>query len=398
MKQPNTTGYYRKMLSAGPNKFSKLESTGDYSPDLSDTAIKNRLKYTKKELYRLIKKYYGNKPVQYEMADALLRRGDRALRIIRDQDEKEFVKSSPAYTLEAIVHTDGTRPSFFIRNGTVDLKSSSQGTSWESDLAASKGELDTIFPRIGRIDDPEQDQKFCGTGFLVHKNYMITNRHVLQLIASRDPDGKWNFNNKIFVDFTHEFRSKTKPVKRQLLNVTFAGPDPIPSRGDIDHRKLDLALIELEPATATNTPAGDIFFDISNDWAQPDKNIYLIGYPGSPERGVDSLTILEKLFQSEFGYKRLAPGMVVKNADGLPDSTFSHDATTLGGNSGSLVIIPGREKNSVGLHYGGRSSMTRVNWGHVLGATLAKTDGRDPKTLKQILENLEVRFIDRIIT
>jgi hypothetical protein len=363
--------------------------------DLSNGEINDRLSFAKAELYRLIKDYYGDQPAQYEMADLLLRRGEKALRV--RQTDKPSDNRTPANFVEAIVRDDGTRPSFFIRDGTVDLASSPAG-EWRADLNDRKEQLDLIFPRVGRIDDPDTPQGFCGTGFLVHKNYMITNRHVLQLMASRDTNGTWHFNDKIFVDFSHEFRSNGRSIKRELLNVVFAGDKPIASRGEIDHTKLDLALIELEAANATNTPPGEILLDISPDWSQPDATIYLIGYPGSPQQGVDSLTILERLFQMQFGYKRLAPGKVVSNADGLPAWTFSHDVTTLGGNSGSLAIQPGREKNSVGLHYGGRSSLTRVNWGHVLGATLESTDGRSPKSLKELLEGLGVGFIDRTIT
>lgn len=362
--------------------------------DLSNGEMNDRISFAKSELYRLIKDYYGDQPAQYEMADMLLKRGDKILRTARDNGDMKPGNRTPANMIEAIVNTDGSRPSFFIRDGMVDLKSSPAG-EWEKDLVDRKEQLELIFPRIGRIDDPDQPQGFCGTGFLVHKNFMITNRHVLQLMASRDANGNWNFYNKIFVDFKREFKGTADPIRRQLKKVVFAGAEPIAFRGEIDHQKLDLALIELEPAGPGNTPPGEINLNISPGWAQPGAFIYLVGYPGSPEPGVDSLTILERLFQLQFGHKRLAPGRVVVNADGLPGWTFSHDATTLGGNSGSLVIQPGREKNSVGLHYGGRSSKQRVNWGHILGNTIDTTDGRSSKTLKEILEGLGVALIDQ---
>jgi V8-like Glu-specific endopeptidase len=372
-----------------------LEATGETVADLSDVAINQRLKYTKSQLYRIIRLYLGDKPQQYEIADLIIKSATEPLRVLRDHDDNDFLESAAANSLEAIVRTDGSRPCFFVRDGTVDLKSSPAGT-WENDLQASKSELDLILPRIGRIDDSGQPQGFCGTGFLVHKNFMITNRHVLQLIASRDNEGTWNFKDKIFVDFNHEFRTEKPSMKRQLKDVVFASADPIASNGTVNHSLLDLALIELDGASSA--PQGEIFFDISEDWARPDASIYLIGYPGSPEAGTDSLTLLEKLFQLSFGFKRLSPGKVVTNAPGLPAWTFSHDATTLGGNSGSLAIIPGREKNCVGLHYGGRSSKDRINWGHILGATLTSTERPGSKTLKRILEDLDVSFIDRIIS
>lgn len=363
------------------------------TPNFPEHDPKERLSFAKKELHRLIKEYYGDKPYQYEMADLLLSRGTKALRLASDQVDSPLANQTPRSAVEAIVHTDGSRPSFFIRNDTVDLNSSPAG-EWKSDLVDRSEQLKSIFPRIGRIDDPRQPQGFCGTGFLIHKNLLLTNRHVLQLMASRDTTGKWGFTNEIFVDFKHEYKNDSTSQKRKLTKVVFAGPQAISSLGTIDHKKLDLAIIELEPATASNTPTGEIKVNISTTWANAGSQIYLIGYPGSPEPGIDSLTILERLFQLQFGYKRLAPGRVVMSADGTPQWTFSHDASTLGGNSGSLVIQAGRENCCAGIHYGGRSSKNRVNWGHVLGRTTDATDGAEPRTLKEILNAFDVDVVD----
>jgi V8-like Glu-specific endopeptidase len=76
--------------------------------------------------------------------------------------------------------------------------------------------------------------------------------------------------------------------------------------------------------------------------------------------------------------------------------TLAHDATTLGGNSGSVIIVVGREHAAAGLHYGGRRGEPRENWGVILGRVLEETDGRSDVTLRQHLREQGVRFIDRV--
>ncbi|HEY2186035.1 MAG TPA: hypothetical protein VGH39_13660 [Xanthobacteraceae bacterium] len=76
--------------------------------------------------------------------------------------------------------------------------------------------------------------------------------------------------------------------------------------------------------------------------------------------------------------------------------SLGHDATTLGGNSGSAVLVIGRERISAGLHYGGRHSDPRENWCHVLGSTLEETDGRSDKTLREHFGEWGVRLDERM--
>ena len=391
--KPVADKYYSDILSSG-SKGTLLESTGNKKADLSNGGIKERVTYTKKELDRIIKNYLGDKPELYELASLIAKNGDSALRSVRDGNSRELKKKSVNAVLEAIVRTDGSRPSFLVKKGEVDLKSSPVG-DWEIDIIASQDGLANLFARVGRIDDEVLPQQFAGTGFLVHDNYILTNRHVLQLIGARDNKGQWKIKKDIAIDFGHEFRNNDPSIKKMLKRVVFASNKSISTQGAIDHSKLDLALIELEAATPEQKPRGTFCLDISKDWPGPDVSIYTIGYPGSPASGIDSISLLEKLFQATWGKKRIAPGKVMQNANGLPGWTLSHDATTLGGNSGSLIVTIGREGLAAGLHYGGSSGSTRVNWGHVLGGTLDTVNGTGGDTLKKSLQDIGVCFVDR---
>src|SRR5262249_41158130 len=134
--------------------------------------------------------------------------------------------------------------------------------------------------------------------------------------------------------------------------------------------------------------------DIAPDWAQLQQTIFIIGYPGNPGFATYTPTLLEQLFQSTFGYKRIAPGVVVGSQVEVAEWTMAHDATTLGGNSGSIVLVAGREHIAAGLHYGGRRNPGE-NWGHIMGLLLNRTDGRTNQTLRQHFEEYGVELVDR---
>src|SRR5262249_43142300 len=143
----------------------------------------------------------------------------------------------------------------------------------------------------------------------------------------------------------------------------------------IDHSKLDLALIELEPGTPSSRPSTVLPVDLTTAWAEPGRQIVTVGYPGSPPTMLYPPTLVEQLFHSTFGYKRIAAGEVMTSQTGVQPWTLTHDATTLGGNSGSIVLLADGAQTAAGLHYGGRGVEPRENWGYVLARVLNSTDG-----------------------
>jgi hypothetical protein len=196
----------------------------------------------------------------------------------------------------------------------------------------------------------------------------------------------------VTINFGHEFRVADTLSPRPLKRVVFCPAKVITD--PIDHAKLDLVLIELENAPADQKPRSVLAFDISPDWAVPGQYVYTVGYPANPGLS-ESLSLLEQLFQSTFGCKRLAPGEVQPPHAAIQDWTLAHDATTLGGNSGSVVLVPGRENVAAALHYGGTRAVPRENWAHVLGRVFHQRDKISGKTLKQCLENSGVHLVDR---
>lgn len=393
---PSLSQHYKKILKKGEPDGGSVEGVGDTEPDLSDEGIKDRLETARSTLRHIIDVHLGGKPDLYDLVERIVAGGDEALRLVRDEDEQRLNERKDVLdSLEAIVRTDGSRPSFLIRDGDVDRSTSPVG-SWDGALNTNAAKLRDSVACIGRIDLPSSAQGFEGTGFLIQDDLIITNRHVLQAVARRNDDGVWSFKEGAAIDFGYEFRARQSVGRRALRSVVFTGSRAIIGSGPLNHTKLDLALIELEPAPPDDRPRQTLALDISGDWARPDLPLFTLGYPANPPVGSYDFTLLEQLFQMTFGYKRLAPGLVMKSQAKVHGWTLAHDATTLGGNSGSVILVVGREHAAAGLHYGGGRGEPRENWGHVLGLVLDETDGRSEKTLRQHLKERGVNFIDRI--
>jgi endonuclease G, mitochondrial len=358
--------------------------------DLAEAAIQDRVEVARESLRKIVEKYLKNDPKMLEIADRIVAEGAESLRQLAGEDIQAMAERPLGFEgLEAIIRTDGSRPSFLVQEGEVDRESSPLG-DWGGTLDRSEAAIRNAIACVGRIDVPGSIAGFQGTGFLIHENLIVTNRHVLQVSARQDSDGNWRIVEGAAIDFGHEFESRQSVNRRLLSKVLFTGSEDIDFYS-IDHRKLDLALIELEPADSERSePQSPFKLRFDDAWSRPGTRVFIIGYPGSPPSFVYAPTLLEQLFQSTYGYKRLAPGEIITAQNDVSDWTIAHDATTLGGNSGSVVLAFEQESSVAALHYGGRSAEPRENWGHNVGRVLDETDGRASTTLREILNEYGV--------
>ncbi len=289
-------------------------------------------------------------------------------------------------SLEAIIRTDGSRPSFLVRNGKVDQATSPVG-DWANTLAFDAGMLTRALQCVGRIDLPSSRAGYKGTGFLIQEDLIVTNRHVLQEIAFRE-GAQWRLRGGAAIDFGREYRGIESLNRRSLSHVVYSGPETI--REPVDHRRLDLAMIALTPATADVKPRHWLSIDRRKTWHQSGQEVYVVGYPTLPEPNPYPLTLLEQLFQTTFGYKRLAPGKSARSTASDAAWTMGHDCTTIVGNSGSLVIGCGEGGAALAIHYGGVRGETGENWGHVLGSVLDYKAPDSNQTLGDLLAQRRV--------
>jgi hypothetical protein len=141
----------------------------------------------------------------------------------------------------------------------------------------------------------------------------------------------------------------------------------------------------------------------------------LIGYPARPsdwkmitisEALEDADKALRLIYANRFGYKRLAPAEIVGSPGESEDDPkrwrMRHDASTLGGNSGSAAVSLEFAPNVIGLHYGGQwlgGPLQRTNWAHALRGVLDEEGypGLRHRTLRELaaVEGIDVIEVER---
>ena len=204
----------------------------------------------------------------------------------------------------------------------------------------NKANLTKAIPSIGRIELPGQSSiPFGGTGFVVGPNLIMTNRHVAEIFASGLGVRQLSFRSNLSAAI--DFRREVVPTTPELISV---------KRIAMIHPFWDMALLEVEEPL-DRTP-------LTLSTRHPDElretEIAIIGYPAKDSR--NEIELQNQIFGGTFNVKRLQPGKV-KTRRELPSfgnrvNTVTHDASTLGGNSGSAVVEIATGQ-VVGLHFAG---------------------------------------------
>jgi serine protease len=280
-------------------------------------------------------------------------------------------------TLEALVKMKG-RPSFRVVSGTIDPHDPLFG-EWGGSLIVLP-ELPTITGAVGRIDG---DGSHVGTGFVIGDGVIMTNRHVLEAIAEevRNSTGsKWVFSfGEVTIDFSENADGS---ARFRIKSLIATGPDPI--EGLVRFPRLDMALLEVETVNAAGLklPTPLRMIDARAELQQKG-DMFTIGFPARPSTssmidpatGTFSVEVAKRLteiFNVKYGKKYLSPGIVDQPtgvSGDLRNWVFTHDATTLGGNSGSAAIRLMDPLGVSGLHFGG-ATLT-ANYAHSIAAVKA---------------------------
>jgi hypothetical protein len=267
-----------------------------------------------------------------------------------------------------VILTGGERPSLFVREGFIDLGAPDIG-DWGTDLRRCENEIRRNIASVGRIDVPVRPW-FSGTCFVIAEGLVMTNRHVLEAIATLDGAGAWTLKwpDATTVDFFGEDGSGSA-TKFKVTGVAFAGSDAINNTVNFGH--LDIAILRVDPSSdgVSAFPKAVIF---ETDIAQPKKHrdLYVIGFPGQPRTwAFETTQVISTLFNGKFGVKRLAPGSIKLGAGDIENDSkrwiCSHDASTLGGNSGSCIAdLTADGLRIVALHFAGANR--EQNWAHVV--------------------------------
>ena len=308
--------------------------------------------------------------------DLWLRTTDRAARRL-DNNPDAPLPPDEVYALEAVVRADGTRPSLLVRSGVVDPVQP-LAAGWTGQLAAAGDRLTRAVAAIGRVEPTHPSgSDFFGTCWVVddRNGLVLTNRHVLDAMVERLPHAVarttagFRVFDGAFVDFAAE--SGSADVRR--YRIVEATPSQVYGT---DFARLDAAVLRIEPLPDGPQDVPDAL-TVSADPDGPLGRLAsycIVGYPAQPVyasgtiEGVDWAWVTRTLFGNVYGVKRLAPGMTHRPLGSLPRDkrrwVFGHDATTLGGNSGSPALA--WTDSAFGLHFAGRSIDT--NCAHAVSA------------------------------
>ena len=248
----------------------------------------------------------------------------------------------PLAGLEAIVQRTG-RPPLLIQNDRVVMEELPDFPAGTDQLIRG---IEARIPAVGRIEFLNHAMAWGGTGWVVEESrggrLAITNRHVAALVAKRKADGRAIFMRGPFgqpygasINFLEEAdRRGDRSRAARLSAVEYLADDTW----------ADVALLRVE-ASGFNLPEP---LELDEDPVRARDLVAVIGYPAYNSRNdVDDQA---RYFRDLYEVKRLAPGIVMK--DFAQGAVFSHDCTTLGGNSGSpLIRLEGGK--AVGLHFSG---------------------------------------------
>jgi endonuclease G, mitochondrial len=254
--------------------------------------------------------------------------------------------TSPGLTeFESIIVRIG-RPVLLVKNNSFVLDaptfSEPESQAWKDILEVSRPKLEIAIPAVGRIEVEENPQmNWVGTGWLVANDIIVTNRHVARVFARKDGAAfrfSRNFSGRLMegiIDFREEL-GIDEQSEFKLIKVLYIADD----------EDADIAFFQVE-----RTVGGLLLtqpLPLSNTVATPGMKISVIGYPAADSRVADP-NLMRRIFGNVYDVKRMAPGEII----GLdPSGILKHDCSTLGGNSGS-VLLDLDSGNAIGLHFAG---------------------------------------------
>lgn len=284
--------------------------------------------------------------------------------------------------LEAVIRTDGSRPVLFVEDDFVDVAAPSAG-AYAAGLSRLEDAVRQVCRSVGRVDDPDPAVPigYHGTAWMLAEGLVATNFHVLEAIAPggsrRDRRFEGRLKPGVAVHFGHEVGSplpeRRFPIRR-VVGVGPAGAAGFAQGNGLNFDGLDLAVLELEPVAGRPFPAPNRVADgddpaTRGGLASAGRGVYLVGYPGNEHSTTPDL--FAELFAGVKSFKRLAPGRIMAGPGEVPRDRdphgwiLAHDASTLGGNSGSaLADYDADGRTLLGLHFAGLHE--RQNWAHSL--------------------------------
>lgn len=248
--------------------------------------------------------------------------------------------------LEAIIERFA-RPVYLVQKSTFEVPPDTFPDSEEikSRLAGASEALKRAIPSAGRIDVRNHRLDWLGTAWMVGPDVAVTNRHVAEEFAEKG-NGAFTFKRNpggaavsAVVDWKHEYQQpeESRFTVKEVLWIE--PPDSV-----------DVALIRVSDAGESGDqqpPVIDLMTEQELSGDPTGRWVAVVGYPAYDSR--NDRADQQRIFDGIYNVKRLAPGKITSKE---PTDVLYHDATTLGGNSGSVVVDLDSGK-AIALHFGG---------------------------------------------
>lgn len=259
---------------------------------------------------------------------------------------------------------------------------------WTNRLTKAKQRLATAAEAVGRIEVEGHSMSWLGTGWLIAPDVIVTNRHVAaefgrqvgtNFVFRRGLDGA---DMTASIDFLEELDRPDEWSFRleRILHIEDAdGPD--------------IAFCRVAGTGGGRLPSPIEVAPVTDDA----ELVAVIGYPARDSRIPEQL-LMDRIYGNVYDKKRLALGQLIGSADDV----IRHDCSTLGGNSGSVVLSLDTGE-ALGLHYAGRflqanfavrGSLVARRLDHVLHGTPVAVPGH-PESVRptQLTYVIPVRII-----
>jgi len=241
--------------------------------------------------------------------------------------------------LEAIILAE-LRPAYFIRNDKIEIAGEYDHVGL---IESNKATLEAVSTRVGAVEILNHaSMTYIGTGWLIEKDIVVTNRHVADAFAENDWPAGWRFKpigyrgRPLLTELNPGRQDGSAPFAPATLMATevlfVAGP-----------REPDIAFLRVrnpenwEPVPLSTAPV---------EFGLP---IAAVGYPAADEQRNDP-AMMDDIFGGTYEVKRFSPGLA--NALTHGGVIVESDYSTLGGNSGSAVLDLASGE-AIALHFAG---------------------------------------------
>jgi endonuclease G len=238
--------------------------------------------------------------------------------------------------LESII-LPALRPAFDIQNETY----AQLPGDWDL-LNRHRTAIEPILRAVGRLQlIGHPSYTLVGTAFVCGPNTIVTNRHVAQIFVQGLENGQ-QLTYLPGVTCAMDMLAEVGSDASAKLNIT--RPVSVSSKWDIAVLHIESLPPNIQPLPLASSSPAAIEGGVAT----------IVGYPSydSYESFVDQANI----FRAVFDRKRLQPGKLNGRVDvpslGQSVSAIAHDCSTLGGNSGS-VLVSVETAEVVGIHFSG---------------------------------------------